>query len=462
MGDYQVDRECRYPAYMSISDTIVASATAPGRGAISIIRLSGDNSLRIAEALAGKTFTPRLATFGKLISDGLLIDTGVWIYFKGPNSFTGEDVVEFQGHGGPVVIQTILRTIIAQGARLANPGEFSQRAFLNNRIDLTQAEAISDLINATSVSAVKAANQSLSGEFANRIHAIVADLIDLRTQIEAHIDFPDEDIDPQNLREFSDQLTNLHHHLQSLKLAANEGARLNRASDVVLIGEPNVGKSSLLNALANEPLAIVTNIPGTTRDLIRHDLLLDGIELRVTDTAGIRATEDVIETEGIQRARNAIETADIALCLFDERHHTITESLVNRLIGDTTSAAIGIIRTKNDIQSQPTINQTNYPLIEISAVSGSGLNQLKDWLLNELNLNSNAETPFLARERHVIQLAIALNYLHQAMSQPINLETIDLLAEDLRLTQNALSEITGSFTSDDLLGSIFSTFCIGK
>ena len=447
---------------MSISDTIVASATAPGRGAISIIRLSGDNSLRIAEALAGKTFTPRLATFGKLISDGRLIDTGVWIYFKGPNSFTGEDVVEFQGHGGPVVIQTILRTIIAQGARLANPGEFSQRAFLNNRIDLTQAEAISDLINATSVSAVKAANQSLSGEFANRIHAIVADLIRLRTQIEAHIDFPDEDIDPQNLREFSDQLTNLHHHLQSLKLAANEGARLNRASDVVLIGEPNVGKSSLLNALANEPLAIVTNIPGTTRDLIRHDLLLDGIELRVTDTAGIRATEDVIETEGIQRARNAIETADIALCLFDERHHTITESLVNRLIGDTTSAAIGIIRTKNDIQSQPTINQTNYPLIEISAVSGSGLNQLKDWLLNELNLNSNAETPFLARERHVIQLAIALNYLHQAMSQPVNLETIDLLAEDLRLTQNALSEITGSFTSDDLLGSIFSTFCIGK
>ena len=447
---------------MSISDTIVASATAPGRGAISIIRLSGDNSLRIAEALAGKTFTPRLATFGKLISDGLLIDTGVWIYFKGPNSFTGEDVVEFQGHGGPVVIQTILRTIIAQGARLANPGEFSQRAFLNNRIDLTQAEAISDLINATSVSAVKAANQSLSGEFANRIHAIVADLIRLRTQIEAHIDFPDEDIDPQNLREFSDQLTNLHHHLQSLKLAANEGARLNRASEVVLIGEPNVGKSSLLNALANEPLAIVTNIPGTTRDLIRHDLLLDGIELRVTDTAGIRATEDVIETEGIQRARNAIETADIALCLFDERHHTITEYLVNRLIGDTTSAAIGIIRTKNDIQSQPTINQTNYPLIEISAVSGSGLNQLKDWLLNELNLNSNAETPFLARERHVIQLAIALNYLHQAMSQPVNLETIDLLAEDLRLTQNALSEITGSFTSDDLLGSIFSTFCIGK
>ena len=447
---------------MSISDTIVASATAPGRGAISIIRLSGDNSLRIAEALAGKTFTPRLATFGKLISDGLLIDTGVWIYFKGPNSFTGEDVVEFQGHGGPVVIQTILRTATAQGARLANPGEFSQRAFLNNRIDLTQAEAISDLINATSVSAVKAANQSLSGEFANRIHAIVADLIRLRTQIEAHIDFPDEDIDPQNLREFSDQLTNLHHHLQSLKLAANEGARLNRASEVVLIGEPNVGKSSLLNALANEPLAIVTNIPGTTRDLIRHDLLLDGIELRVTDTAGIRATEDVIETEGIQRARNAIETADIALCLFDERHHTITESHVNRLIGDTTSAAIGIIRTKNDIQTQPTINQTNYPLIEISAVSGSGLNQLKDWLLNELNLNSNAETPFLARERHVIQLAIALNYLHQAMSQPVNLETIDLLAEDLRLTQNALSEITGSFTSDDLLGSIFSTFCIGK
>ena len=291
---------------MSLSDTIVASATAPGRGAISVIRLSGGNSLSIAKTLAGKTFSPRLATFGNFVSDGILIDTGIWIYFKGPNSFTGEDVVEFQGHGGPVVIQTILRTITARGARLANPGEFSQRAFLNDKIDLTQAEAISDLINATSLSAVKAANHSLSGEFANRVHTIVSNLIRLRTQIEAHIDFPDEDIDPQNLHEFSDRLKNLHHDLQSLKLAANEGAQLNRASNVVLIGEPNVGKSSLLNALANEPLAIVTNIPGTTRDLIRHDLLLDGLELRITDTAGIRATEDVIEHEGIQKARNAM------------------------------------------------------------------------------------------------------------------------------------------------------------
>ena len=447
---------------MSLSDTIVASATAPGRGAISVIRLSGGNSLSIAKTLAGKTFSPRLATFGNFVSDGILIDTGIWIYFKGPNSFTGEDVVEFQGHGGPVVIQTILRTITARGARLANPGEFSQRAFLNDKIDLTQAEAISDLINATSLSAVKAANHSLSGEFANRVHTIVSNLIRLRTQIEAHIDFPDEDIDPQNLHEFSDRLKNLHHDLQSLKLAANEGAQLNRASNVVLIGEPNVGKSSLLNALANEPLAIVTNIPGTTRDLIRHDLLLDGLELRITDTAGIRATEDVIENEGIQKARNAIATADIALCLFDDRHDTVTESLVTRLVGATPPATIGIIRTKKDIQTHPTKNHTAYPLIEISAVTGSGLNQLKDWVLNELNLNSNAETPFLARERHVIQLTIALNCLHRAMSQPIDVETIDLFAEDLRLTQNALSEITGSFTSDDLLGSIFSTFCIGK
>ena len=447
---------------MSLSDTIVASATAPGRGAISVIRLAGGNSLSIAESLAGKTFSPRLATFGKLISDGILIDTGLWIYFKEPNSFTGEDVVEFQGHGGPVVVQTILRAITAKGARLANPGEFSQRAFLNNKIDLTQAEAISDLINATSLSAVRAANHSLSGEFAKRVHGIVDNLIHLRTQVEAHIDFPDEDIPPQNLRSFFLQLNNLHNDLQSLKLAANNGARLNRASDVVLIGEPNVGKSSLLNALANEPLAIVTDIPGTTRDLIRHNLLLDGIELRITDTAGIRPTQDVIENEGIQRARNAIEGADIVLCLFDERHHTVTESFVKRLVGDTTSAAIGIIRTKNDIQTEPTRNQTTYPLIEISAVSGSGLNQLKNWLLAELNLNSNAETPFLSRERHVIQLAIALHCLHQAMTRPIDLETIDLFAEDLRLTQKALSEITGSFTSDDLLSSIFSTFCIGK
>lgn len=447
---------------MSLSDTIVALATAPGRGAISIIRMSGDKSLNIAEILAGKNLPQRLATFGKLVSNSVLVDTGIWIYFKKPNSFTGEDVVEFQGHGGPIVIQTILRAITAQGARLANPGEFSQRAFLNNKIDLTQAEAISDLINATSLSAVKAANHSLAGQFANRIQAIVDNLIRLRTQIEAHIDFPDEDINPQNLHEFSRQLENLHYDIQSLKLTAYEGARLNQSSNVVLIGEPNVGKSTLLNALANRPLAIVTDIPGTTRDLIRHDLLLDGIELRITDTAGIRTTQDIIENEGIHRARNAIETADIVLCLFDDRHHTVTQSLVNRLVGDTTSAVIGIIRTKNDIHPYATINDTSYPLIEISAVTGSGLSQLKNWLLNELNLNSSVETPFLARERHVIQLAVALDCLQRAMSQPIVPETIDLFAEDLRLTQNALSEITGSFTTDDLLGSIFSTFCIGK
>ncbi|MEL0321316.1 MAG: tRNA uridine-5-carboxymethylaminomethyl(34) synthesis GTPase MnmE, partial [Gammaproteobacteria bacterium] len=302
------------------SDTIVASATAPGRGAISIIRLSGPKSTEIAKILSGKSLKPRIATFGSITSNDEIIDTGIWIYFVAPHSFTGEDTVEFQGHGGPVVIQTILKLMTALGARLAAPGEFSQRAFLNGKIDLTQAEAISDLINASSISAVKAANNSLQGQFANHVNAIVTELISLRTQIEAHIDFPDEDIEPSSIEAFSSTINHIKNDLNTLIASANDGVKLNRSAEIVLIGEPNAGKSSLLNALAKEPLAIVTDIPGTTRDLIRHDLLIDGLEIRITDTAGIRSTDDVIENEGINRAINALQTADLVLCLFDERH----------------------------------------------------------------------------------------------------------------------------------------------
>ncbi|MEL0224375.1 MAG: GTPase, partial [Gammaproteobacteria bacterium] len=246
------------------SDTIVASATAPGRGAISIIRLSGPKSTEIAKALSGKSLKPRIATFGSITSNDEIIDTGIWIYFVAPHSFTGEDTVEFQGHGGPVVIQTILKLMTALGARLAAPGEFSQRAFLNGKIDLTQAEAISDLINASSISAVKAANNSLQGQFANHVNAIVTELISLRTQIEAHIDFPDEDIEPSSIEAFSSTINHIKNDLNTLIASANDGVKLNRSAEIVLIGEPNAGKSSLLNALAKEPLAIVTDIPGTT------------------------------------------------------------------------------------------------------------------------------------------------------------------------------------------------------
>ena len=443
------------------SDTIVASATAPGRGAISIIRLSGPKSTEIAKALSGKSLKPRIATFGSITSNDEIIDTGIWIYFVAPHSFTGEDTVEFQGHGGPVVIQTILKLMTALGARLAAPGEFSQRAFLNGKIDLTQAEAISDLINASSISAVKAANNSLQGQFANHVNAIVTELISLRTQIEAHIDFPDEDIEPSSIEAFSTTINHIKNDLNTLIASANDGVKLNRSAEIVLIGEPNAGKSSLLNALAKEPLAIVTDIPGTTRDLIRHDLLIDGLEIRITDTAGIRSTADVIENEGINRAINALQTADLVLCLFDERHHKISEDTVRNLVGNT-QTPIGLLRTKIDIQIDPIENHTNYPLLEISAKTGHGLTDFRNWLLEKLSLTTHSQTPFLARQRHLEHLKQAKDYIEAATHHHLAIETIDLIAEDLRLTQNALSEITGSFTSDDLLTSIFSTFCIGK
>ena len=443
------------------SDTIVASATAPGRGAISIIRLSGPKSTKIAKILCGKSLKPRVATFGSITSNDEIIDTGIWIYFVTPHSFTGEDTVEFQGHGGPVVIQTILRLMTTLGARLAEPGEFSQRAFLNGKIDLTRAEAISDLIRASSISAVKAANNSLQGQFANQVNAIVTELISLRTQIEAHIDFPDEDIEPSSIEAFSSTINHIKNNLNTLIVSANDGVKLNRSSEIVLIGEPNAGKSSLLNALAKEPLAIVTDIPGTTRDLIRHDLLIDGLEIRITDTAGIRSTDDVIENEGINRAINALQTADLVLCLFDERHHKISEDTVRNLVGNT-QTPIGLLRTKIDIQVDPIENHTNYPLLEISAKTGHGLTDFRNWLLEKLSLTTHTQTPFLARQRHLEHLKQAKNYIEAATHHHLAIETIDLIAEDLRLTQNALSEITGIFTSDDLLTSIFSTFCIGK
>ena len=443
------------------SDTIVASATAPGRGAISIIRLSGPNSLKFAQQLSRKTLTPRHALYGSVILNGELIDTGIWIYFKGPNSFTGEDTVEFQGHGGPLVIQAVLKAMTQLGARLAQPGEFSQRAFLNGKIDLTQAEAISDLINASSLSAVKAANQSLRGEFAFKIDSIVQQIIAIRTQIEAHIDFPDEDIDPTNIDQFKRAIEQINDHLIDVIQNAQLGARLNQLTDIVLIGEPNVGKSSLLNALAKEPLAIVTDVPGTTRDLIRHNLIIDGLELRITDTAGIRATTDAIEQEGINRAVKAIEDADIVLCLFDNRSHSITNHDIDQLTGISQTKAVGLIQTKSDI-THTIHNQTSYPFLKISAKTGDGLPNFKSWLLTQLNLSPTSETPFLARERHVEQLNKASLFITAAMCQSISTETIELVAEDLRLAQKNLSEITGSFTSDDLLTSIFSTFCIGK
>lgn len=443
-------------------DTIVASATAPGRGAISVIRLSGPQSVQIAELCSHKTFTPRLATYGGLYAGESHIDSGLWLYFPNPSSFTGEDVVEFQGHGGPIVIQAVIDTMIRAGARLARPGEFTERAFLNGKIDLTQAEAISDLISASSIEAVKAANRSLAGEFGHEIQLLMDQVIHLRTHLEAHIDFPDEDISPQALTEFGTVMSQALQYLASILEKANLGAKLNQASDLVLIGAPNAGKSSLLNTLAREPLAIVTDIPGTTRDLIRHHIVTHGLELRITDTAGIRVATDTIEQEGIIRARKAIETADLLICLFDESHDEISENDLAALLGsETITSPLIVVRNKKDLSCEALRNTTQYPHCEISAKTGEGIDHLLSQIRSQLNIVPR-EDVYLARTRHIQLLAHAQGHLQTATTHPLTNEFLDLIAEDLRLAQNNLSEITGAFSSDDLLSQIFSSFCIGK
>lgn len=443
-------------------DTIVASATAPGRGAISIIRLSGPLSVQIAQTCSRRQLQPRVAIYGDFYDNATPIDSGLWLFFPNPSSFTGEDVIEFQGHGGPVVIQAIIDTMIRAGARLARPGEFTERAFLNGKIDLTQAEAISDLISASSIEAVKAANRSLSGEFGQEIQTLVNQLIHLRTHLEAHIDFPDEDIAPQALTEFGDVMNQALTYLSTILMKANLGAKLNQAADIVLVGAPNAGKSSLLNTLAREPLAIVTDIPGTTRDLIRHHIVTHGLELRITDTAGIRIATDRIEQEGIARAQKAIEAADLLICLFDETYEQISDDDLEPLFGSLTiTSPMIVVRNKKDLCQQQLTNATNHPSCEISAKTGEGVDQLLSQIRTMLNIVPRDDV-YLARTRHLHLLALAQDYLQTATTHPLTNEFLDLIAEDLRLAQNSLSEITGAFSSNDLLSEIFSSFCIGK
>ena len=447
---------------MKFTDTIVASATAPGRGAISIIRISGLDSFTIGNKLSHKTLLPRHASFGSFFSQSTSLDTGIWVYFPSPHSFTGEDVVEFQGHGNPILIQAILSAVIDAGARLAEPGEFSKRAFINDKIDLTQAEAINDLINASSINAAKAAHQSLDGLFGKKVNVIVDQLISVRTQLEAHIDFPDEDISPAHIRTIASSITNISAEVKHLLLSASEGVKLNRRYSVVLLGQPNAGKSSLLNALGKAPLAIVTDIAGTTRDLLKFNLVLNGFELSITDTAGIRLTDNIIETEGINRARQQVDSADLILCLFDGKTDQITTQDITFLLGQKTHQKLAIIRTKIDLYHHSIHNQTDFELLNISSTTGLGLDELVSWISTKLGGTLVTETQFSARQRHIIHLKKANDTIDIAAHYIPAQENIDLIAEDLRLTQKALSEITGEFSSDDLLTSIFSSFCIGK
>ncbi len=441
---------------MNNSDTIAAVATPAGRGGIGVIRISGAKVTEIASSILAKLPLPRYATFSDFVDrEGVLLDQGLAIYFPAPNSFTGEDVLELQGHGGPIVLDNILNNILGLGARLARPGEFSERAFLNDKIDLAQAEAIADLIDSASTQAARCALRSLQGEFSAQIHSLVDQLIWLRSYIEAGIDFVDEEIDLLADGQVIAKLEKVIVELNQLVDKSQQGYLLKEGMRIVLVGEPNVGKSSLLNCLSGRDTAIVTPIPGTTRDVVREQIQLDGMPLHITDTAGLRETDDPVEQEGIRRTKLALKEADLVIVLVDDRHPDDHSNILSEI-----EQAPLIVRNKIDLSDHKAGMSSN-DICYISAKTGAGVESLKDYLKQKMGLDSNTEGNFMARRRHLDALETAKTAFTTALSHADNYQN-ELLAEELRLAQQALGEITGEFTADDLLGQIFSSFCIGK
>ncbi len=443
------------------SDTIAAIATASGAGGIGVVRVSGPLSQAIANSVLGHCPKPRHATYLDFIqADGDLIDRGIAIFYPNPHSYTGEDVLELQGHGGTALMQILLARCIALGARQAEPGEFTRRAYLNDKMDLAQAEAVADVINAATVEAAKSAVRSLSGEFSQHINTLLLKLIDLRMYVEACLDFPEEEIDFITQGRVADKLDAIIDELAFVFAKAKQGSLLREGINVVLVGQPNVGKSSLMNQLAGEEVAIVTSIAGTTRDTIKNAIQINGVPLHVIDTAGLRETDDEVEKFGIARTWRAAETANIALLLVDAAHGiTNTEkSILERLPQEIPKIWV---HNKIDVTQEPAIIQEKDKAthVYISAKTGAGLDLLKTHLLKLAGYQNNAEGVFMARARHLSALAQVRGHLDVATSQ---LNSAELVAEELRLAQDALGTITGEFTPDDLLGEIFSRFCIGK
>jgi tRNA modification GTPase len=441
--------------------TIAAIATAPGRGGIGVVRVSGAGLQAFAEALIGRKPAPRHATLGSFLgSDGVAIDEGILLYFPAPHSFTGEDVLELQGHGGPVVLQMLLARCLELGARVAGPGEFSQRAFLNDKLDLVQAEAVADLIEAGTTAAARSALRSLSGEFSREVHGLVARLTELRMLVEATLDFPEEEIDVFKDTDAAQRLAGLCSDLSALLARARAGSLLRSGLHVVLAGMPNVGKSSLLNRLAGEERAIVTEVAGTTRDAVRETIQVEGIPLHIIDTAGLRETDDVVEKIGIERAWREIERADVVLQLLDAR---AGETPADHAIAVRLPSGIEriVLENKIDLAGLAAARYTlgGHVHLRLSAKSGEGMSLLHDELLRVAGWSGHGEDVVLARERHLEALAVAAEKSALAARR---LDQIELCAEELRLAQEALSSITGEFTADDLLGEIFSRFCIGK
>ncbi|WP_424776760.1 tRNA uridine-5-carboxymethylaminomethyl(34) synthesis GTPase MnmE [Neisseria cinerea] len=442
--------------------TIAAVATAPGRGGVGVVRVSGKNLLPMAQALCGKTPLPRVVLYADFRdADGQAIDNGLLLFFAAPASFTGEDVIELQGHGGPVVMEMLLNRCLELGARLAEPGEFTKRAFLNDKLDLAQAEGVADLIDASSRTAARLALRSLKGDFSRRIHGLVDDLVTLRMLVEATLDFPEEDIDFLEAADARGKLEGLRRSIDEVLANARQGAILREGMNVVLVGAPNVGKSSLLNALAGDEVAIVTDIAGTTRDAVRERILIDGVPVHIVDTAGLRETDDVVERIGIERSRKAVSEADVALVLVDPREGLNEKT---RMILDTLPSDLKRIEihSKSDLHTGAAVAfETGADtVIPLSAKTGAGLDVLRQTLLREVGWQGEGEGLFLARARHLNALQAAKGELELAAL--CGNGQIELLAEHLRLAQVACGEITGEFTADDLLGVIFSRFCIGK
>ncbi|MBL5827216.1 tRNA uridine-5-carboxymethylaminomethyl(34) synthesis GTPase MnmE [Serratia fonticola] len=454
---------------MNTTDTIAALATPPGRGGVGILRISGRGAKDVALAVLGKLPKPRYADYLPFRdAEGSTLDQGIALWFPGPNSFTGEDVLELQGHGGPVILDLLLKRVLAlPDVRIARPGEFSERAFLNDKLDLAQAEAIADLIDASSEQAARSAMNSLQGAFSLRIHQLVEALTHLRIYVEAAIDFPDEEIDFLSDGKIEAQLNGVMADLDGVRVEARQGSLLREGMKVVIAGRPNAGKSSLLNELAGREAAIVTDIAGTTRDVLREHIHIDGMPLHIIDTAGLREASDEVERIGIERAWNEIEQADRVLFMVDGTTTAATEpaeiwpEFMARL---PSTLPITVVRNKADITGETLgLSEVNgHSLIRLSARTGEGIDLLREHLKQSMGFTSNMEGGFLARRRHLQALEQAAQHLVQGKEQLVSAYAGELLAEELRLAQQALSEITGEFTSDDLLGRIFSSFCIGK
>lgn len=451
-------------------DTIAAIATPYGRGGIAVIRISGSNIQSIAKNLFGHLPKARYAKFlSFLAKDGCVIDEGLALFFPAPNSFTGEDVLELQGHGGPVIADCLLRRVLELGARLARPGEFSERAFLNSKFDLVQAEAISDLIDAESVHAARAAVRSLQGDFSRRINGMREALIMLRVWLEASIDFSDESIDFLRDTEVKDKLNSILVDIREIKDLAKQGTLLQEGMSVAIVGAPNAGKSSLLNKLSAQESAIVTSLPGTTRDVIKEKIQIDGMPLHIIDTAGLRITEDEIEQEGIKRTLAEIAKADYVLWVLDHATTPIGDlkfleqqkKFLKNLVIDK---PIILIRNKMDLKQENAClsKESGFDVIKLSAKTGEGISLLQSYLKKNIGYNTTTEGNFSARRRHLEALANTEIALSDGLLKLEEYKFPELFAEDLAVAQNYLGEITGQVTTYDLLGKIFSNFCIGK